>query len=161
MTADAESQGGAAWSTGDHDPRVTTIGYYIRKTHLDELPQLYNVLRGEMSLIGPRPERPDFIVRLADLVEGYRDRLTVPPGITGLSQVRKEHDQSLEDVKEKLQHDREYIENACLLLDAKIVLKTIVLMVNLFWGAIRRRTVEKIEPKTPEILLAKHPNSDR
>jgi lipopolysaccharide/colanic/teichoic acid biosynthesis glycosyltransferase len=161
MTIDAESQAGAAWSTGDHDPRITTIGYYIRKTHLDELPQLYNVLRGEMSLIGPRPERPDFIVRLTNLIEGYPDRLAVPPGITGLSQVRKEHDQSLEDVKEKLQHDREYIENACLLLDTKILFKTVILMINLFWGAIRRRTVEKIEPKTPDIFLADHPNPDR
>ena len=161
MRNNAEQETGAAWSTGDSDPRITRFGYYIRKTHLDELPQLYNVLRGDMSLIGPRPERPDFIVQLARLIDGYAERLQVPPGITGLSQVRKEFDQSLEDVKEKVQYDREYIRNASLLLDMKIVLKTILLMVNLFWCAIRRRTIEKVEPRTTNVVFADNSRSDR
>ncbi|RJP20692.1 MAG: sugar transferase [Candidatus Abyssobacteria bacterium SURF_5] len=161
MTADAECCIGAAWSSGDNDPRVTKIGYYIRKTHLDELPQLCNVLRGDMSLIGPRPERPDFITQLSTVVDGYRDRLVVPPGITGLSQVRKEQDQSVDDVVEKLRNDREYIDNVCFSLDVKIALNTVLLMGNLFWSAVRRRTIEKIEPKTPDIIFADNPRSDR
>jgi lipopolysaccharide/colanic/teichoic acid biosynthesis glycosyltransferase len=153
MRTDAEEQTGAAWSTGDHDHRVTKIGYYIRKTHIDELPQLFNVLMGQMSIIGPRPERPAFIAQLTEVIQGYRERLSVSPGITGLAQVQQEYDESIEDVKKKLQYDKEYIGNICLLTDIQIILQTIALIFNLFWKAFKKRTFEKIEPKTPEALL--------
>ncbi|MBI5116947.1 sugar transferase [Candidatus Poribacteria bacterium] len=153
MKVNAEEQTGAAWSTGDHDPRVTRIGYYIRKTHIDEMPQLLNVLRGEMSVIGPRPERPDFIARLCSTIEGYRHRLIVQPGITGLAQVRQEHDESIEDVRRKLAHDKEYIRHTCLLLDLKIILQTVLLIINLLLEAVKRRTVPKVEPKALNTFL--------
>lgn len=153
MRTDAEQQTGAAWSTGDNDHRVTNVGYYIRKTHIDELPQLFNVLMGQMSIIGPRPERPAFIAHLADVIEGYRERLNASPGITGLAQVQQKHDESIEDVKKKLQYDREYIGNVCLLMDVRIILQTVALIFNLFWKAFKRRTIEKVDPKTPETLL--------
>ncbi len=153
MRADAEEETGAAWSSGDHDHRVTKIGYYIRKTHIDELPQLFNVLMGQMSIIGPRPERPAFIAQLTEVIQGYRERLIVSPGITGLAQVQQKHDESVEDVKRKLQYDKEYIGNVCLLMDIQIILQTIALIFNLFWKALKKRTIEKIEPKTPETLL--------
>ena len=83
MKVNAEQQTGIAWSTGDDDPRVTKVGYYIRKLHIDEFPQFYNVLRGQMSIVGPRPERAAFIEELSHSVNSYRNRLNAPPGITG------------------------------------------------------------------------------
>ena len=153
MEMNAEGRTGAAWSTGDYDPRVTKLGYYTRKTHIDELPQLYNVFLGQMSIIGPRPERPAFVAQLNKVIEHYQERLNVPPGITGLAQVRRESDESLDDVKKKLQHDREYIQNLCLWLDVRIILQTIALIFNLFWEALKRRTTRKAEPKAAARLL--------
>ena len=95
MYRDAECASGACWSIKG-DPRVTPLGRFLRKTHLDELPQLWNVLRGDMSLVGPRPERPEFVPTLEKAVPGYRDRLLVKPGVTGLAQVRLEADTDLE-----------------------------------------------------------------
>jgi lipopolysaccharide/colanic/teichoic acid biosynthesis glycosyltransferase len=162
MEENAEEKTGVAWSAGDADPRVTRVGYYIRKTHIDELPQLYNVFRGHMSIIGPRPERPEFIAELNTIIIGYQDRLKVRPGITGLAQVRQDYDESLEDVKRKLQHDKEYIENSCLLLDIRIILETIALMLVLFWEAFKRRTTRrKAEPKTLTALIPKDSPMER
>jgi lipopolysaccharide/colanic/teichoic acid biosynthesis glycosyltransferase len=161
MKVNAEEQTGAAWSTGDHDPRVTKIGHYIRKTHVDEIPQLLNVLRGEMSIIGPRPERPDFIARLCGSIEGYQHRLIVQPGITGLAQVRQEHDESIEDVQRKLAHDKEYIRHTCLLLDLKILLQTMLLIINLLLDALKRRTAPKVEPKALNTLLPERARLER
>src|SRR5262249_33837708 len=87
MRVDAEATSGPTWSSNGSDPRVTTIGYWLRRLHLDELPQLFNVIRGEMSLIGPRPERPEFVHILADEIPDYLNRLLVHPGITGLAQI--------------------------------------------------------------------------
>jgi lipopolysaccharide/colanic/teichoic acid biosynthesis glycosyltransferase len=153
MEQNAEKETGAAWSTGDCDPRVTKIGRYLRKTHIDELLQLYNVLLGQMSIIGPRPERPAFINKLSTSIEGYRERLVVPPGITGLAQVRQKHDESLDDVRNKLQYDREYIENISLSLDIRIIFETIAHMTSLFWESFKSRTVEKVAPKKASAVL--------
>jgi lipopolysaccharide/colanic/teichoic acid biosynthesis glycosyltransferase len=153
MYVDAETRTGAAWSTGDADPRVTKTGYFIRKTHLDELPQFFNVLFGHMSVIGPRPERPDFITKLSESVERYRERLLVPAGITGLAQVNQDADETLEDVRRKVQYDTEYAQNMSLLLDCKIVFLTVFLVLQLFWNARRKRPLMRAEPRQAVALL--------
>ena len=109
MRADAEAASGPVW-TRPHDPRITLLGRILRKLHLDELPQIFNVLRGEMSFIGPRPERPEFVSVLAAAVPGYRQRLAVRPGITGLAQVNLPSDTDLSSVRRKLVLDCEYLQ---------------------------------------------------
>jgi lipopolysaccharide/colanic/teichoic acid biosynthesis glycosyltransferase len=131
MRADAEARSGAVWAQAG-DPRVTSVGRFLRDTRLDELPQLWNVLRGEMTLIGPRPERPEFVQNFVNLIEGYEQRHFVTPGITGLSQVRQGYDKCLDDVRRKLHHDLEYIRNRTLLLDVAIAMQTIGVMVGHF-----------------------------
>jgi len=153
MKVNAEKETGAVWSTGDGDSRVTKVGHYIRKTHMDELPQLLNVVFGEMSIIGPRPERAPFIAQLGNIIEGYKERLTVPPGITGLAQVRQEHDKSVDDVRRKLDHDREYIQNASLFLDIRIMLETAGLIVSLIQSSLNGRKTKTVKPKNPERLF--------
>lgn len=123
MCRNAESKTGAVWST-DSDPRVTTLGRWLRCSHLDELPQFFNVLVGDMNLIGPRPERPEFIRELARQLPSYEQRLKARPGITGLAQLRLGYDQSVADVQKKLTLDLEYIESTSFVRDAKIVLST-------------------------------------
>jgi exopolysaccharide biosynthesis polyprenyl glycosylphosphotransferase len=122
MRVDAEKDG-ARWAMRN-DPRVTPIGGFLRRTHLDELPQLINVLKGEMSLVGPRPERPIFVSELSEQIEGYPMRLQVKPGITGLAQVCHRYDESLEDVKVKLSYDLRYVRSCGLLMDLKIIWNT-------------------------------------
>lgn len=122
MVADAEAAG-PQWSRAS-DPRVTSIGRFLRKTHLDELPQLINVIRGDMSLIGPRPERPHFVAELRQVIPLYEGRLAVKPGVTGLAQVKHHYDRSLDDVRTKLQYDLEYVQRACLALDLQILALT-------------------------------------
>jgi lipopolysaccharide/colanic/teichoic acid biosynthesis glycosyltransferase len=124
MVPDAEARTGPVWAAQD-DPRVTRVGRILRRTRLDELPQLVNVIRGEMRLVGPRPERPYFVEKLATGVPEYRRRLTVPPGITGLAQVERAYDEDLDDVRTKLRYDLFYIENRRALLDMKILMKTL------------------------------------
>ncbi|MCS6771385.1 MAG: sugar transferase [Kiritimatiellae bacterium] len=123
MRTDAEAQTGAVWS-GLVDPRVTRVGRFIRKWRIDELPQLINVLRGEMSLVGPRPERPEFIEMLASAIPFYRERLMVPPGITGWAQVKYPYAASIEAARRKLQYDLYYIKHMSLFLDLLILLRT-------------------------------------
>jgi lipopolysaccharide/colanic/teichoic acid biosynthesis glycosyltransferase len=123
MRQDAEAKTGAVWST-PHDPRVTWLGRILRRLHLDELPQLVNVLRGEMSLVGPRPERPEFVEVLSRQIPRYRDRLAVLPGVTGLAQLNLPPDLDARDVQRKLLFDVEYIRQAGLWLDLRIVLCT-------------------------------------
>ena len=123
MHVNAENGSGPVWAKDD-DPRTTWLGKILRKTHLDELPQLVNVVRGEMDLVGPRPERPEFVKRLAHEVPGYLDRLTVLPGITGLAQVNLPPDQDVSCVRRKVLLDRRYIENASLLLDLRLLFAT-------------------------------------
>lgn len=122
MHTDAEEDG-PRWAQQD-DPRVTRVGRILRKTRLDELPQLWNVLRGDMSFIGPRPERPAFVVEIEKNVPYYELRHLVSPGITGWAQVMYPYGASIEDAVEKLQYDLYYIKNYSLLLDAVILIKT-------------------------------------
>lgn len=121
MRVDAESQTGPVWSPSGRDPRVTWLGFWLRKLHLDELPQLFNVLKGEMSLIGPRPERPMFVSKLSESIPGYLERLSVAPGITGLAQINLPPDSDLDDVRRKLVLDRQYIATAGPALDLQIL----------------------------------------
>ncbi|MDR2668886.1 MAG: sugar transferase [Desulfovibrio sp.] len=123
MRLDAEKNG-VAWA-GKNDPRVTRIGRFIRKTRIDELPQLVNVLKGEMSLIGPRPERMEFVRELSAVIPYYDVRHSVKPGITGWAQVCCPYGASVEDARLKLEYDLYYIKNMSILLEAKIILKTI------------------------------------
>jgi len=124
MFVDAEKHSGPVWSQKD-DPRITGVGRFIRRVRIDEIPQMYNVLRGEMSFVGPRPERPFFVEKLAQEIPYYKRRLKVRPGITGWAQVKHKYDESLEDVKIKLKYDLFYIENISLRMDFKIILRTI------------------------------------
>ena len=127
MYEDAEEQTGPIWSQRD-DPRVTRIGKIIRKLRIDEIPQMYNVLKGEMSLVGPRPERPYFVEQLSDQIPYYKRRLKVRPGITGWAQVKHKYDENIEDVKVKLRYDLFYIENMSLRMDMKILARTILVV---------------------------------
>jgi lipopolysaccharide/colanic/teichoic acid biosynthesis glycosyltransferase len=127
MTVDAEQHGQAVWATAN-DQRVTAIGGFLRSCRLDELPQLLNVLRGEMNIVGPRPERPQLFAELRDQIPQYSLRQRVPPGITGHAQVHLQYDTSVEDVKRKVMHDLEYIARRSAWEDFKIMLKTIPVM---------------------------------
>ncbi len=118
---------GPEWS-GENDPRITKIGRVIRKLYIDEVPQMYNVLKNEMSLIGPRPERPFFVEQLKKEIPYYYKRLSVKPGITGWAQIKHKYDSSLEDVKTKIQYDFYYIENMSLKLDFKIMINTVIVI---------------------------------
>jgi len=120
MVVDAEKNG-AQWAK-KNDPRVTRIGSFIRKTRIDEIPQLWNVLVGDMSLVGPRPERPMFTAQFSEEIPGFIERLKVKPGLTGWAQVNGGYDIS---PKEKLELDKFYIENMCPLIDLKIIIKTV------------------------------------
>ena len=119
MAHDCEKASGARWSTPG-DPRITRVGAFLRKTHLDELPQLWNVLRGDMSLVGPRPERPEFTPLLEQVVPHYRDRLAVRPGVTGLAQVQLPADTDLDSVRRKLAYDLYYIRHLNGWLDLRL-----------------------------------------
>jgi len=128
MHKDAEKNTGPVWSSKD-DPRVTRIGKIIRKLRIDEIPQFFNVLKGEMSLVGPRPERPYFVEMLAEQLPYYKRRLKVRPGITGWAQVKHKYDESIEDVKVKLRYDLFYIENMSIRMDLKILARTVLVVI--------------------------------
>lgn len=129
MYADAEKHTGPVWAKKD-DPRITPLGYWLRKTRLDELPQFINVIFGDMSLVGPRPERPYFVEKFKKEIPLYTRRLRVRPGITGWAQVKWKYDSSIEDVKEKTKYDLFYVENISLRMDFKILLNTLLTVVN-------------------------------
>ena len=129
MVPNAEQETGPRWSESN-DPRVTPVGRWLRRTHIDELPQVLNVLRGEMSLVGPRPERPEFVEQLAERIPFYRARHAVLPGMTGWAQVRYEYGNSIQDSRVKLEYDLYYVRHAGLYLDTLIVLKTLAVV---FW----------------------------
>jgi sugar transferase (PEP-CTERM system associated) len=124
MHQDAENETGAVWAQ-TNDTRVTSVGNILRKTRFDEIPQLFNVLNGDMSLIGPRPERPEFIENLKEIIPYYSERHCVKPGITGWAQVKYRYGASVEDAVEKLRYDLYYIKNLSMFLDMLIVLETI------------------------------------
>jgi lipopolysaccharide/colanic/teichoic acid biosynthesis glycosyltransferase len=123
MAHNCEQGSGPRWATA-HDPRVTPLGRFLRRTHIDEFPQLWNVLRGEMSLVGPRPERPEFLPHLERSVPHYHERLRVRPGITGLAQVHLPPDTDLASVRRKLAYDLHYVRHRGPGLDLKLVLCT-------------------------------------
>ncbi len=125
MISDAEKHTGPVWAE-KNDQRITRLGRILRPLRIDELPQLLNVLRGDMSFVGPRPERPAFVEQLREVIPLYTLRLTVHPGITGLAQVQHAYDVSVEHVKRKLEYDLRYINNMSLRLDLKIFLKTVL-----------------------------------
>ena len=124
MVNDAEKKSGPVWSS-KNDPRITKVGKIIRKIRVDEIPQMYNVLKGEMSLVGPRPERKYFIEQLSKEIPLYKRRLKVRPGVTGWAQVKHKYDETIEDVKTKLNYDLFYIENISIRMDLKILFRTI------------------------------------
>jgi exopolysaccharide biosynthesis polyprenyl glycosylphosphotransferase len=128
MEADAEKKSGPVWAA-KLDPRVTRVGRTIRRLHLDEVPQFINVLGGDMSLVGPRPERSFFVEKLAAELPLYKRRLKVRPGITGWAQVKHKYDESIEDVKAKLKYDLFYIENMSWRMDLKILFNTFYVMI--------------------------------
>ncbi|MGF1580830.1 MAG: sugar transferase [Gemmataceae bacterium] len=123
MWTNCERFSGAKWSTPG-DSRITPIGQLLRKSHLDELPQLWNVLRGEMGLVGPRPERPEFVPQLAKAIPLYQNRLLLRPGVTGFAQVQLPPDTSLDSVRIKLAYDLHYLRNLSCWLDIRVVLAT-------------------------------------
>jgi lipopolysaccharide/colanic/teichoic acid biosynthesis glycosyltransferase len=124
MWVDAESGSGAVWAQ-QRDPRVTSIGRLLRQYRLDELPQLFNVLKGEMNIVGPRPERPTIFAELREHIAEYPLRQRAKPGITGLAQINHHYDCSLEDVRTKVHYDLEYIRRQSVAEDFRIMLKTV------------------------------------
>jgi exopolysaccharide biosynthesis polyprenyl glycosylphosphotransferase len=129
MLNNAEKHSGPMWAKKD-DPRITKMGYWLRKLRIDEIPQLLNVLKGDMSLVGPRPERPHFVEQFSEQIPLYTRRLRVRPGITGWAQVKWKYDTSLDDVKEKTKFDLFYVENASLRMDAKILINTMITVIK-------------------------------
>ena len=124
MRTDAEQGTGAVWAQ-KHDPRVTWIGRYLRQYRIDELPQLINVLKGEMNIVGPRPERPMIFAELRKNITEYPLRQRAKPGITGLAQINHHYDRCLDDVRKKVSYDLEYIEKQSLLEDLRIMFQTV------------------------------------
>jgi exopolysaccharide biosynthesis polyprenyl glycosylphosphotransferase len=123
MLQDAEAKSGAVWSTSN-DSRITRVGKFLRKWRIDEIPQLINVMKGEMSLVGPRPERPEFVDTLSSAIPFYRERLLVPPGVTGWAQVKYPYASNIDGARRKLQFDLYYIKHMGFFLDCLILLRT-------------------------------------
>jgi lipopolysaccharide/colanic/teichoic acid biosynthesis glycosyltransferase len=130
MREDPECDGKAVWASKD-DCRVTRVGDFLRKARLDELPQVFNVLLGQMSIVGPRPERPEFVDELQESIPYYSERHVVKPGVTGWAQLKYSYGASEEDAIEKLQYDLYYIKNQTLMLDIMIILQTVEVVL---WG---------------------------
>lgn len=132
-----ETASGVRWATSDDD-RVTPIGRFLRRLHIDELPQLFNVLRGDMSLVGPRPERPEFVHPLTEMIPKYSDRLRMRPGLTGLAQVQLPPDSSLESVRRKLVLDLHYMNCRGHWLDVRLMAATGLYLTGLPYDVVRR-----------------------
>jgi exopolysaccharide biosynthesis polyprenyl glycosylphosphotransferase len=128
MIQDAEPEGRPVWAA-EHDPRVTRIGRFIRRTRIDELPQLFNVLRGDMSMIGPRPERPYFVEQLNEIIPSFAERHRIKPGITGWAQVNYPYGASIDDARKKLNYDLYYLKNRSFALDLMILVSTVRVVV--------------------------------
>jgi len=129
MVENAEEISGPVWA-GINDTRITRVGRILRKTRIDELPQIYNILKGNMSLVGPRPERPFFVEQLKKKIPYYQLRQKIKPGLTGWAQIKHRYDRSLDDVREKLKYDLYYIENMSLNMDFKIIIATIFVVLG-------------------------------
>ncbi len=146
MTHNCEAGTGAVWAR-KNDSRVTFVGRILRKTHLDELPQIINVLKGDMALVGPRPERPEIVDTLVREIPNYAERMKVLPGVTGLAQIYAEPDQTLDDVRNKLCYDIRYITQASRWMDIRIVLCTALKMIGLNRGWVRRLLFPSLHAK--------------
>lgn len=129
MKLDAEKDTGPVWAL-QNDHRLIWGGRFLRRTHIDEIPQFINVLKGQMSIIGPRPERPFFIQKFKGEIADYEKRLSVKPGITGLAQVKHRYDQTIRDVKIKVKYDLLYIKKMCLLTDLRVIYWTVLVVLN-------------------------------
>lgn len=127
MYMDAEQQSGAVWATRD-DPRVTPVGQFLRRVRLDELPQLVNVIKGDMNIVGPRPERPSIFARLREDITEYPLRQLARPGITGWAQINHTYDCTVDDVRTKVRYDLEYLQRQSLAEDLKIMVRTVPVM---------------------------------
>jgi lipopolysaccharide/colanic/teichoic acid biosynthesis glycosyltransferase len=127
MRVDAEPDGRAVWAQPS-DPRTTPVGTMLRKARLDELPQLYNVLRGDMNIVGPRPERPTIFAEMRKSIPGYHQRQRVRPGITGWAQINQSYDSCLDDVRSKVRYDLEYVARQGMLEDIRIMSMTLPVM---------------------------------
>lgn len=152
MHLDCERDSGATWSVPG-DPRVTPVGRVLRFTHLDELPQLINVLMGDMSLVGPRPERPEFLPRLERAMPDYRRRLAVRPGVTGLAQVQQAPDTCMDSVRRKLNYDLCYVDRMSPWLDLRVILATGLKCAGVPFGWIGRLLVLPDPNRGPEYGL--------
>lgn len=137
MINNSEALTGACWARPG-DARITPVGWFLRRTHIDELPQLWNVLRGEMALVGPRPERPEFVPQLDAAIANYRDRLLVKPGLTGLAQVQLPPDTDLASVQRKLAYDLHYVQHRSLWLEVRIYVATALHLATVPFRHIRR-----------------------
>jgi lipopolysaccharide/colanic/teichoic acid biosynthesis glycosyltransferase len=155
MAQDAERHTGAVWAA-KHDSRITPLGSMLRATHLDELPQLLNVLRGEMSLIGPRPERPELAARITRRVPGFPQRLAVRPGITGLAQMLlpadDPQDADMQCVRRKLAHDLRYVREVGFPMDIRIAMGTPCYFMAALISVVQRKLVQVYE--VPELAKA-------
>jgi len=129
MIEGAESKTGEVWAT-ENDPRLTLVGRFLRKTKIDELPQFINLIKGDMSMVGPRPERPCFVEEFSNYIPGYRRRLDVIPGITGIAQLRNGYDKDAPKLIRKLRFDITYVKKMNLLLDLKLIAKTVIMSVR-------------------------------
>jgi exopolysaccharide biosynthesis polyprenyl glycosylphosphotransferase len=130
MVPEAEAENGAVWATA-HDPRITPVGRWLRRAHMDELPQVINVFRGEMSIVGPRPERPQFVGQISSALPIFRARHSVRPGITGWAQIHVPYSSSVEEARLKLEYDLYYVKHAGFLLDTVILLRTIPVIIKM------------------------------
>ncbi len=147
MRTDAELESGAVWAE-KFDARITRVGKFLRATRIDEIPQLLNVLRGQMSLVGPRPERPEFVKNLRMNIPFYEERLMMPPGITGWAQVRFPYAASVEAARQKLQYDLYYIKHTSLVFDLAILLKTFkTILIGM------RHSDDQAQPKRPDLSI--------
>lgn len=133
MHVDAEGSSGAVWAT-ENDPRTTKLGKFLRKYRIDEVPQLWNVLLGDMNIVGPRPERPSIVARLREDIPEYQCRHRVKPGLTGLAQINQKYDASIDDVRSKVRWDLEYLRTQSFWLDIRIMLKTVPAVLLKFQG---------------------------
>jgi len=159
MLHNCESYSGVCWSRPG-DPRITLVGHFLRRTHLDELPQLWNVLRGDMSLVGPRPERPEFVPSLERTIPHYRDRLQIRPGVTGLAQVQLPADTDLTSVRRKLAYDLYYLRHISIWLDLRLIACTAVHLLGVpyhvvcwLFGMPSREQVEAEFPHKPAAAI--------
>ena len=126
---DAEKESGAVWAK-ENDHRITRVGKILRLSRIDEIPQLFNVLKGQMSIIGPRPERPEMVRDFRQLIRDYEKRLLVKPGITGIAQVKHKYDDSIEDVKQKLKYDLLYVKKMRATVDLGILAQTFLVVLT-------------------------------